>query len=118
MQKKEVLVANFVDKRKISNYLEMLKTKLNVSNDIIYVYSILDNEKEFLVTFKTRNKDYYLREIDGSSVMHVKNGCVFSINALNKLMDIIGVKDKNYKIDWEKYSNKLLVTSRRRIGNA
>jgi hypothetical protein len=45
--------------------------------------------------------------------MHVKNGCLFSINALNKLIE----NDKNsndvpnneFVVDWDKYKDKLII---------
>ena len=44
--------------------------------------------------------------------MHVKNGCLFSINALNKLIDQEkgdDVPNNEYLIDWDKYKDKLIV---------
>jgi hypothetical protein len=46
--------------------------------------------------------------------MHVKNGCLFSINALNKLID--QEKDSlqpnnEYVVDWNKYKDKLIIVT-------
>ena len=46
--------------------------------------------------------------------MHVKNGCIFSINALNKLID--QEKDNitpnnEYVVDWNKYKDKLIIVT-------
>ena len=44
--------------------------------------------------------------------MHVKNGCLFSINALNALIDKEKKDEsdnKEYQLNWDDYKNKLLV---------
>ena len=44
--------------------------------------------------------------------MHVKNGCLFSINALNKLIEKEKEDDKpnnEYLIDWDTYKDKLII---------
>jgi hypothetical protein len=46
--------------------------------------------------------------------MHVKNGCIFSINALNKLIEIKYdiTKEIPYaeiEIDWDGYKDKLII---------
>lgn len=87
MLNKGVLIGTFVNKKQILQFLEMLKTKFNIFYDKMFVYSIEENNYEYLVTFKTVNKELYLKNIKNSTVMHVKNGCIFSINALNKLIE-------------------------------
>ena len=78
------------------------------------MYSIESNDKEYLVTFKTYDKDKAIKELASSKVMHVKNGCIFSINALNKLIEqeyTVGDKKpyNEIEIDWDEYENKLIV---------
>lgn len=45
--------------------------------------------------------------------MHVKNGCLFSINALNKLISSEkgdnDIPNKEVVVDLEKYKNKLII---------
>ena len=44
--------------------------------------------------------------------MHVKNGCLFSINALNRLIEKEKgeeVPNNEYLVDWEKYKDKLII---------
>lgn len=87
MLNKSVLIGTFVNKKQILQFLEMLKTKFHIFYDKMFVYSINENNYEYLVTFKATNKELYLKNINNSTVMHVKNGCIFSINALNKLIE-------------------------------
>ena len=53
----------------------------------VHIYSIDSNKYEYIVTFKTYDKEKYLKNIKKSTVLHLKNGCLFSINALNKLIE-------------------------------
>jgi hypothetical protein len=110
---KSVLIGTFVKKEKILTFLEYLKTKLMIDIKKIRIYTVKSNIFEYLVTFKTFNKEKYLSKIRYSIVMHVKNGCLFSINALNKLItQEHGSVNKEYELDWEKYRNKLIVLSK------
>ena len=113
-EKKGVIIGTFVEKNKILSFLEMLKNKFYINYDKIFVYTMSSNEKEYLVTFKTYNKDKFVKKLYGATIMHVKNGCLFSINALNKLIET----DYNFKeekpyneieINWDEYKDKLII---------
>lgn len=112
--KKGVIIGTFVAKNRILSFLEMLKYKFGVKLDKVFVYSINTNEKEYLVTFKTFDKDKFIKKLSGSTIMHVKNGCLFSINALNRLIEIEydSKEEKPYnevEINWDFYKNKLII---------
>ena len=112
--KKGVIIGTFVAKNRILSFLEMLKYKFGVKLDKVFVYSIKTNEKEYLVTFKTFDKDKFIKKLSGSTIMHVKNGCLFSINALNRLIEIEYdfKEEKPYnevEINWDFYKDKLII---------
>jgi len=112
--KKGVIIGTFVAKNRILSFLEMLKYKFGVKLEKVFIYSINTNEKEYLVTFKTFDKDRFIKKLSGSTIMHVKNGCIFSINALNKLIEIKYdiTKEIPYteiEIDWDGYKDKLII---------
>ena len=107
-----VIIGTFVKKNRILSFLETLRTEYKIRLDKVFVYSIDTNQAEYLVSFKTFDKDKFIRKISNATVMHVKNGCLFSINALNKLIE----KEKNddkpnneYLIDWDTYKDKLII---------
>ena len=108
-----IIIGTFVKKNKILSFLETLKYKFNVNLDKVFVYLIDTNKYEYLVTFKTYNKEKYIKNLSNATVMHVKNGCLFSINALNKLIEKENSdSDKpnnEYLIDWDKYKDKLII---------
>lgn len=112
MSKKGVIIGSFIKKREVLSFLEILKNTYNIPMDRIYVFSIDENDDEFLITFKSSSKDYKTNRLYGSTVMHVKNGCIFSINALNRLIVSLYGEDVNpndVEIDWDTYKDKLII---------
>lgn len=112
--KKGVIIGTFVAKNRILSFLELLKYKFGIKLDKTYIYLIDSNEKEYLVTFKTFDKNRFIKKLSGSTIMHVKNGCLFSINALNKLieMNYNFKEEKPYneiEINWDDYKDKLII---------
>ena len=108
-----IIIGTFVKKHKILSFLETLKHGFKVNLDKVFVYSIDTNKFEYLVTFKTYDKERFIKNLSNATVMHVKNGCLFSINALNKLIEKENSdSDKpnnEYLIDWDKYKDKLII---------
>lgn len=107
-----IIIGTFVKKNKILSFLETLRTGYGIKLDKVFVYEIDTNQLEYLVTFKTFDKDKFIKKISNATVMHVKNGCLFSINALNKLIDQEKGDDKpnnEYVVDWDKYKDKLII---------
>ena len=113
MEKKGFLIGVFVKKNKILSFIEELKNKYKVKGDKVFIYNIDTNESEYLVTFKTYDKDKYIKRLIGSTVLHVKNKCIFSINALNKLIEYEScnesVSHNEYTVNWNNFENKLLL---------
>lgn len=108
-----IIIGTFVKKNKILSFLETLKYGFKVNLNKVFVYSIDTNKYEYLVTFKTYDKERFIKNLNNATVMHVKNGCLFSINALNKLIERDNSdSDKpnnEYLIDWDKYKDKLII---------
>lgn len=113
MEKKGFLIGVFVRKNKILSFIEELSNKYKVRGDRVFVYEIDTNDSEYLVTFKTYDKDKFINKLVGSTVLHVKNKCIFSINALNKLIEYEScnesVNNSEYIVNWNNFKNKLLL---------
>lgn len=108
-----IIIGTFVNKKYILSFLESLKQGFKLNLEKVFVYEIDTNKYEYLVTFKTYDKDKYIKNLKNATVMHVKNGCLFSINALNKLIesenDNCDKPNNEYIIDWDKYKDKLII---------
>ena len=114
MTQRGTIIGTFVKKNRILSFIETIKNDFKVSLEKIFIYSIDTNSREYLVTFKTFDKEKFIKNLNNATVMHVKNGCLFSINALNKLID--QEKDSlqpnnEYVVDWNKYKDKLIIVT-------
>ena len=112
MTERGIIIGTFVRKNKILSFIETLRNDFNIKLDKVFIYSIDTNSKEYLVTFKTFDKEKFIKNLNNATVMHVKNGCLFSINALNKLIEQDKDNDKpnnEYIVDWDKYKEKLII---------
>ena len=113
--KKGVIIGIFARKNKILSLLETLKNHYGVKTDKVFVHSIDTNKLEYLVTFRTYDKDKFIKSLKGSTVMHVKNNCIFSINALNKLIEKEAIDksipNNEYIVNWDRYKNKLIMVA-------
>lgn len=108
--KKYILIGTFVKKTSILSFLEYVHNVLRIPYDRLYVYSIDGNSYEYFVTFNVRNKIDFKGKLANSTIIHTKNHCLFSINALNELIKLEnGELDKEYFIDWSKFNGKLVL---------
>lgn len=116
MKKNGVIIGIFVKKIKILTFLEFLKNKLKINIDKVFIFNVNENNAEYLVTFSApRNNPYYSRLHD-ATILHTKNGCLFSINALNKYIDRnttskTKIIHKDIDVDWGKLKDNLLITT-------
>jgi len=112
MAKNGIIIGTFVKKKRILSFLEDLIINYKIKSDKIFVYKIDTNQFEYLVTFRTFDKEKFIKRLPNASVMHVKNGCLFSINALNKLIDSLKTNESpnnEYLISWDEYKDKLII---------
>lgn len=114
MGDKLTLLCVFVRKERILSFLEMLRNRFNVKPFRVFVYNVEGNDMEYLVTFNTYHKDYIVSKLYGATVIHSKDGCFFSINALNKLPKddpaIISRQGNRIEVDWSMYNGCLVMT--------
>jgi hypothetical protein len=115
---KKVLAGFFIKKNKILTFLEKIKNKCKTDINKVFVYEIDGNNQEYLVTFKTR-RDKMVDFEEKATTLHVKNGCLFSINALNTIIDNEKIKtntpNSEVTIDWEKYRGLLILLSKKAL---
>ena len=113
MTHKGTLLGTFIKKTEILSFLEHLKNTFHMNMERVFVYAVEGNDIEYLVSFKAPEGKKNAR-FDNASVLHVKNGCLFSINALNKLIEQENKGDSlddnsQYQIDWDFYKDSLII---------
>ena len=113
MAERGIIIGTFVKKNRILSFIETLKNSFGIKLDKLFIYSIDTNKREYLVTFKTFDKERFIKNLENATVMHVKNGCLFSINALNKLIEKDNegsdLPNNEFVVDWDKYKDRLII---------
>ena len=113
MTERGIIIGTFVKKNRILSFIETLRNDFNIRLEKVFIYSIDTNPREYLVTFKTFDKEKFIKNLNNATVMHVKNGCLFSINALNRLIERDNegsdLPNNEYIVDWDKYKDKLII---------
>jgi hypothetical protein len=113
MTERGIIIGTFVKKNKILSFIETLRNEFGIKLEKLFIYSIDTNKREYLVTFKTFDKERFIKNLGNATVMHVKNGCLFSINALNKLIEKDNegsdLPNNEFVVDWDKYKDKLII---------
>lgn len=113
MTERGIIIGTFVKKNRILSFIETLRNDFNIRLEKVFIYSIDTNPREYLVTFKTFDKEKFIKNLNNATVMHVKNGCLFSINALNRLIErdneSSDLPNNEYIVDWDKYKDKLII---------
>lgn len=114
MKFENIIIGTFVKKTKILSFLEFLHNRFKININKAFIFTVEDNDKEYLVTFSVNRNNNIFPKLHDATVLHVKNGCLFSINALNKYIE--QVKDEytdnvDYNVEWDDLKDILLITT-------
>jgi hypothetical protein len=122
---KTILLASFIFPERLDWFVGYLYTKFNIPKDKIFAYKNLNDESKILVTFKLilqENKKLDLKNLfPNATIIHKKGTTFYTINALNKLIEtnlessLGNIDYKSYKVDWEKYQNKILLINNKEL---
>ena len=115
MQQKTLLLASFLKEDKIDWFLNKIWKNFNVKKQHVFFFKM---GGEYVLTYKlTLEVDKKIdikKELPKTIQVHKKGNTIFTINALNKLIEnesgLSGnVNHKDYQIDWTKYDNKIIL---------
>lgn len=116
---KTILLASFIFPERIDWFISYLDAKFSIKKDKLFCYKNIDDESKVIITFKLiipEGKHLNLKELFPSAIqIHKKGNALYTINALNKLIDklngdsIGNIDYKSFKINWEDYQNKLIL---------
>ena len=122
---KTILLASFIFPERLDWFLDYLENKFSISKDKVFVYKNLDDESKLMVTFKfnlKEGKKINFKDLFPSAILiHKKGNAIYTINALNKLIesihdgDIGNINYKNVQIDWDQYQNKLILSNNKEL---
>jgi hypothetical protein len=115
---KTILLASFIFKDRLDWFVNHLSETFGIQKKNIFIYDIND-EYKYMVTYKLTieidNKVNFKDFLPNATIVHKKGGAIYSINALNKLIDInndnsLGnINHKSIKINWSDFQNNLLL---------
>jgi hypothetical protein len=116
MQQKTLLLASFLKEEYLNTFLQKIKTKFGVKKENVFFFKMENGD--FILTYKIHlnvdNKIDIKKELSKTIQIHKKGDTIFTINALNKLIEResgLGgnVNYKEYKINWDDYKNKIIL---------
>lgn len=118
---KTILLASFIFPERLEWFLSYLENKFSIPRNKVFVYENLDDESKLIVTFKFKVKEgkrvNFKALFPSAILIHKKGNAIYTINALNKLIettsngDLGNIDYKSIKINWDDYQNKLILTN-------
>ena len=118
---KSITLASFVYLDKVESFKKYIFKRFGIEIEKIFHYNCDDDNKTIL-TYRVYLKEH--EKIDLKSffpttiIVHKKGECFYTINALNLLIQSLSDVDsgninyKDYKIDWDNYQNKIILSNR------
>ena len=116
---KNILLASFIFPERIDWFLDYLETKFSIPKEKIFVFENLDDTSKVIVTFKfivSETKRTNFKSLFPNAILiHKKGNCIYTINALNKLIEEISEADngnidhKSVRVNWEDHQDKIML---------
>lgn len=121
MKFKSMIIASFIPRQTLSWSLKYLKDKFNINHNNVYIYEIGDDDTEYLMTFKLNitSKINLKHHFKNATIVNFKKGCIFSINGLNRLIEVNScceqgnIDYKNHSVNWGEYEDKLVICNKK-----
>lgn len=117
MQHRNLLLASFIKKDRVSDFINILKNSLGLDSDKIFTFDF--DEVTYLLTYKVKvdaGQKFNIREeLPNTIQIHKKKKTFFTINALNKLIeeesgsDGGNINHKEFNVDWDRYDDKIIL---------
>lgn len=114
-----MLLASFIFPERVEWFLMYLEEKFSIRREKVFGYKNLNDESKIIVTFKfiiKHDDRVNLKELFPNAIpIHKKGSTLYTINALNKLIESItdleiGNTDyKSVKINWAEYENQIIL---------
>lgn len=118
MKQKSTLIGTFVKSSTVPRKIirQILET---FDPEKIFVFNLEEEKDQFLLTFNIQSDDIedlgdYKNVYRNTIKLHRNSNTntLYTINGLNKLVESkIGKKDKEFNINWDEYSNKIILTN-------
>lgn len=114
-----LLLVTFLNSNTLESFLRFLYKKFGIKKKSVFVFKSLDDEDKLFATFKiflNEEEKFDLKSVfRNTSLIHKKGTTFYTINALNKLIELENnllpgnINYKDYEINWDKYQNTFLL---------
>ena len=112
---KTQLLCTFTSKSRLNDTLDIIITCNDVLYEKVYVFQNEKDLGQLICTYNVEYKYDYEESIIDTISLHRKkqSNTLYTINALNEVIreKNDGVLDKSYMVDWNEFSNTLLLTN-------
>ena len=112
---KTQLLCTFTSKPRLNDTLDIIITCNDVLYEKVYVFQNEKDLGQLICTYNVEYKYDYEESIIDTISLHRKkqSNTLYTINALNEVIREKngGVLDKSYMVDWNEFSNTLLLTN-------
>jgi len=109
------LLCTFTTKQKLNEVVDIVVTCNDVLYEKIYVFQNINELNQLICTYNVEHQPDYQENIIDTISLHRKkqSNTLYTINALNEVIreKNNGVLDKSYMVDWNEFSNTLLLTN-------
>ena len=109
------LLCTFTRKSKLNEIVDIIVSCNDILYDKIYVFENKDDSNQLICTYNVEFIENYEENIIDTISLHRKkqSNTLYTINALNEVIreKNNGVLDKSYMVDWNEFSNTLLLTN-------
>lgn len=114
MNDKRQLLCTFSLVSSFKNTIEEIKKFYVVANNKFFIFLNVNNPKEIFITYNILNVGREFPKFPNTISIHRKklSNTLYTLNAMNQIIkdENGGVFDKNYSVNWELYSNSLIIT--------
>ena len=109
------LLCTFTTKSRLNETIDIIVSCNDILYDKIYVFENKDDSNQLICTYNVEFIKNYEENIIDTISLHRKkqSNTLYTINALNEVIreKNNGVLDKSYMVDWNEFSNTLLLTN-------
>lgn len=115
MQQKTLLLASFLKEDKLDWFLNKIWKNFNVKKQNVFFFKM---NNDYVLTYRLsldiEKRIDIKKELPKTIQIHKKGSTMFTINALNKLIETESglqgnVNHKDFQVDWSKYENKIIL---------
>ena len=109
---KTQLLCTFAHRKDLDLIVDYVQKSYTISEKRLFVFSNADSPSELYVTYNVEPDDYGKTPNTIMINRKKETNTLYTVNALNAIIKKVnnGVLDKSFIINWENYSNSLLLT--------